>query len=305
MKQITIGQLNFFQNDYYGDTGFFKTIRVMNTLNKCTNNKYIYANCLNEECDVVLYSLYDTKENLKNVKGHPLFIYWTDELLCCGADQVWDNPFGYYKDNNLSMGFYDDSDDNMFFPLFVESLRDMMHAKTWYPQDNPKTKFCTFCASNEGFYEHNFRVETVKYINANYKQITCCGKVLNNTNGEYLPYDFIEAIKYHDNYKFNLCFENCHSTGNLTYITEKIVNAYRYMTVPIYWGADRVTEWFNQDSFINCNGLTKEQILEKIKEVDNNDELYEYMRHQNPLKYDYDYYEYFVKKLDKFINDHI
>ena len=45
--------------------------------------------------------------------------------------------------------------------------------------------------------------------------------------------------------------------------------------------------------------------ISKIKEVDNNDELYEYMRHQNPLKYDYDYYEYFVKKLDKFINDHI
>ena len=29
------------------------------------------------------------------------------------------------------------------------------------------------------------------------------------------------------------------------------------------------------------------------------------MIHQNPLKFDFDYYEYFVKKLDKFINDHI
>ncbi len=305
MKTIKIGQINFYKDNTWGDTGYNKIIKIINILNKISENQYIYGECLKEECDIVIYSLYDISENLKNIKGNPLFIYHTDELLCCGADQVWDNPFEHYKKNNLSISFYDDSDDNLFFPLFVESLPDMLHAKNWYPQNFSKTKFCTFCASNGACYEAQFRTNVVKYVSSNYKQITCCGKVLNNTNNEYLPYDFVDAIKYHDDYKFNLCFENWSSSGNLSYITEKIVNAYRYMTVPIYWGAERIIEWFNEDSFINCNGLTEQQILEKIKEVDNNDELYQYMLHQKPLKYDYDYYEYFVKKLDKFINDHL
>ena len=77
------------------------------------------------------------------------------------------------------------------------------------------------------------------------------------------------------------------------------------MTIPIYWGAERITEWFNEKAFINCNGMNEQEILEKIKEVDNDKDLYDYMIHQNPLKFDFDYYEYFVKKLDKFINDHI
>lgn len=301
MKTIKIGNINFYKNDLWGDTGYNKVIRMINTLNKFSENKYEYGDCIKENCDIVLYSLYDKLENLKNVKGHPLFIYHTDELLCCGADCVWDNPFEYYKNNNLSISFYDDSDDNLFFPLFVEPIDDMMHTREWYPRNFNKTKFCTFCASDAGFYEHQFRIDTVKYISENYKQITCCGKVLNNTNGEYLSWDYVEAIQYHDDYKFNLCFENCHSSGNLTYLTEKIVNAYRYMTVPIYWGAERVTEWFNEESFINCNGLNEQQILEKIKEVDNNEELYQYMLHQAPLKFDFEYYEYFAKKLDKFI----
>ena len=305
MKTIKIGQINFYKNDLWGDTGYNKVTRMIDTLNTFSENKYVYGDCLNENCDIVLYSLYAKIENLDTVKGQPILIYYTDELMCCGENWIFDNPFEFYKRNNLSISFYDDSDDNLFFPLFVESLKDMMHAKEWYPQNFNKTKFCTFCASNGNFYETQFRTNVVKYISENYKQITCCGKVLNNTNGKYLPYDFVEAINYHDDYKFNLCFENAASSGNLSYITEKIVNAFRYMTIPIYWGAERITEWFNQKAFINCNGMNEQEILEKIKEVDNDKDLYDYMIHQNPLKFDFDYYEYFVKKLDKFINDHI
>ena len=169
-----------------------------------------------------------------------------------------------------------------------------------------KNKFCTFCALNQSYYNANFRTELVKYISKNYKEITCCGKVLNNTNGEYLPYDLYEASVYHNNYKFNLCFENNESDGNLTYLTEKIVMAYLYNTVPIYWGAKRVTEWFNPESFINCNGLTYEEILNKIKEIDNDKEKYQYMLNQQPMIEDsYMIYLSFIKKLNKFISDNL
>ena len=79
-------------------------------------------------------------------------------------------------------------------------------------------------------------------------------------NKECCPRNFEDAVKFHLPYKFNLCFENTTSSGNLSYITEKISNAYWYNTVPIYAGSENVTKWFNPKSFINCNGLSIEEI---------------------------------------------
>ena len=306
MKTIKVGQINFYKNDLWGDTGAIRINDTINALNKISKNKYAYYDCEKVKCDIVFYSIYDRLERLKLVKGNPLFIYWTDELMCGGPNNVLDNPFEFYKNNNLSISFYDDSDNNLFFPFFVLFLDQMYDMKKTYANANiTKNKFCTFCASNAAQYHATYRTELVKYISKNYKEITCCGSVLNNTNGEYLSHKYWEATEYHSNYKFNLCFENYESSNNLSYITEKIINAYTYNTVPIYWGAERITEWFNKESFINCNNLTYKEILEKIKNVDNDDELYQHMLHQKPLKYDFDYYEYFIEKMDKFISAHI
>ena len=87
---------------------------------------------------------------------------------------------------------------------------------------------------------------------------------------------------------------------------EKIMNAYTFNVIPIYWGSDRINEWFNKNSFINCNGLSFEQIVNKIKEVDNDNDLYNYMINQYPFnKPVEDLLKYFICKTDKFIYDHI
>lgn len=303
MKILKIGQINF--PEKYGKITF---ISIINDLNKVSKTiKYEYEDCLTNECDIVFYSLYGKIKELENIKGTPKLIYWTYEHMCQGMDFVKTNPFEFYKRNNLSISFYDDSDDNLFFPYFVLYLVNMIdiQGKNIKLFDN-RNKFCTFCAGNESIYNANFRTNFVKYVSSNYKEITCCGKVLNNTNGEYLSYDYYTASVYHNNYRFNLCFENAESSNNLTYLTEKIVMAYTYNVVPIYWGAKRVIEWFNPESFINCNDLTYEQMLNKIKEIDNNEELYQHMLHQNPM-YDnpYNIYLQFIEKLDNFIIKHI
>jgi len=308
MKTLKIGFINFYTNESFGDSGYYRIYRLVELLNQYTNHKYEFCdNCKEHECDIVFYSLYDKIENLQLVKGNPNFIYWTDENTAVGANKIFNSdPFLFYKNNNLSMSFYDDSNDNIYYPYFALFFDDYRTSLNYKINLNDKNKFCTFCALNEDCYNAQYRTNLVKYISKNYKEITCCGQVLNNTNGKLLPWDLEEKIKYHNNYKFNLCFENSPSLGNLMYITEKIINAYIYKVVPIYWGAERVNEWFNKDSFINCNGLTYDEILEKIKEVDNDNELFNYMINQYPFIQSVDELEkYFICKTDKFIYDHI
>ena len=309
MKLIKIGQCNFYPsiND---EIGKWRANKLIQYLNKFSNKyKYEYSDCFIDECDIVLYSLYRDINNLKKCKGNPIFIYWTDELSCGGHN--WgelnsNSPYIFYKQNNLSISFYNDTIDNCYFPYaFWDFYTSVINSYNNRDFNIKKTKFCTFCASNEIMYNAKYRNSIVKYISNNYKEITCCGKVLNNTNNEYLPFGEA-AILYHNEYKFNLCFENEYSQNNPMYITEKIMNAFVYNVIPIYWGCENINEIFNENAFINCNGLTEQQILEKIKELDEDDNLYNDMIHEYPFKYrSINYEEFFFEKLYKFIENNI
>lgn len=309
MKEIKVGQINFYINDYFGDTGEYRIKVTCDKLNIVSNNyKYVFVDCKTCEADIVFYSLYNSLDNLKNIKGSPILIYWTDEYLCPGTvDKVWDNPFEYYRNRNLSISFYDDSENNLFFPYAFQFYDDYVRMKQYFNNSYiGRNKFCTFCASNSFLYDANYRNDIVKYISEQYKEITCCGSVMNNTNNEYLPWDVKERLDYHKEYKFNLCFENTYSSGNIIYFTEKMMNAFVNNVIPIYWGAERVTEIINPNSFINCNGLNKDEILKTIIEIDNNNELYDYMINQpifvnNEIDYSY----FYIKNLDRFISEHL
>lgn len=308
MKEIKVGQINFYINKIWGDTGEYRIKMIIDYFNKFSNNyHYEYYDCKTTCCDIVFYSLYDIIENLNMCKGSPLYIYWTDEYSGIGANKIFDNPYKFYKKNNLSISFCEDNSDNCYFPYGFLDYDNVINSFNNIKVDiNNKTKFCTFCASNYDLQEAIYRVNTVKYISENYKEITCCGAVLNNTNGVYLPWDLNERINYHIPYKFNLSFENEKSRGTDKYITEKIMNAFIYKVIPIYYGCDKITDFLNKDAFINCNGLTHEEIINKIIEVDNNNELYEYMINQYPFKYrSLNYKEYFFEKIMKMIESHL
>jgi hypothetical protein len=58
-------------------------------------------------------------------------------------------------------------------------------------------------------------------------------------------------------------------------VTEKIMHAFGAGCIPIYWGTQDVLMDFNPKAFINANDYkTFEGVIERIKEIDNNDELY-------------------------------
>ena len=306
MKTVKVGQLNFWSKEGE-DTGIHTIgeylIPLMN--NYSTQYKFEFVeNCYENECDIVFYSLWGNLSNLQKCKGNPIFIYYTIENKAIGDDKITDmEPFDYYKGNNYSISFYDDSETNCFFPYFilfwwlVRWKRD--YGKTIYVNDKPK--FCSFVAKNADIYHAKFRTDLVSEL-MNYKHVDCWGPVLNNTNGQYLPFFYEDAYKIMKDYKFYISFENEPSTGNLSYITEKIMWPYFYRSIPVYWGSDRVTEWFNPNSFVNCNGLTQEEIIKKIIEIDNNDELANYMLNQYPFKDPYvNYEELFSRKVTSFV----
>lgn len=61
----------------------------------------------------------------------------------------------------------------------------------------------------------------------------------------------------------------------LGYCTEKIIDAFRTRTIPIYYGDKNIEKEFNKDAFINCsNKKDIDKVIEKIKEIDNDEELY-------------------------------
>ena len=82
-------------------------------------------------------------------------------------------------------------------------------------------------------------------------------------------------------YKFMITFENVCSNG---VITEKIYNAFKANTIPIYWGNKDICKVFDKDSFINCHDFKDfDSVIECIKKYDEDDSLYESMLNKKKI----------------------
>lgn len=101
------------------------------------------------------------------------------------------------------------------------------------------------------------------------------GKAFNNVGGP-VP----DKAKFIQNYKFNLAFENTSAKG---YTTEKILEAYGYGTIPIYWGDPQIENYFNPQAFLHLRSLKDLKYLEeKIEYLLSSFEEYKKM-YEEPL----------------------
>ena len=73
--------------------------------------------------------------------------------------------------------------------------------------------------------------------------------------------DKLEVLRQ---YRFSLCFENL--TRNNGYVTEKILDCIGAGTIPVYWGADNITDYIPKECFID------------YRDFNDFDRLYRYMR---------------------------
>lgn len=151
------------------------------------------------------------------------------------------------------------------YVLYPEACEKALVKHTLSDEEYKKhTKFCNYVISNA--LSAPDRSKMIDVLES-YKTVDSGGKYKNNVGGP-----VADKIEFEKNYKFTMAFENSSSNG---YTTEKIMEAFAGATIPVYYGSPDIAKEFNPKAFINCHDFDSfEDALEKIKEIDNNDELF-------------------------------
>lgn len=158
-----------------------------------------------------------------------------------------------------------------FFDNFFYPDRTNLSEKVAREKIRSGLKFCNFLYSNP--VAHPYR-DNLFYKLSEYKKVDALGRHLNNTGigGTGFAGHARESVNLKENYKFSIASENCGFQG---YTSEKILTSLQAHTVPIYWGDPDVDLVVNPKCFINCNDFdTLDEVLQKVKEIDNNDDLW-------------------------------
>ena len=209
---------------------------------------------ISDEPDWLVYSVFGT-EHLKY--NNCVKIFYT------GENQAPDFNLCDYA---LGFDYIDFGDRYMRLPLWLlypNDIHAMLH-KHERPTLDSKTDFCSFVVSNP--HGNETRAKFMDML-SEYKQVHSGGRWRNNVGGP-----IADKLAFQKKHKFSMAFENTIYPG---YTTEKLVQSFAAQTVPIYWGDPRVAETFNNEAFINCNDYPDlESVIERVKEIDQNDVLW-------------------------------
>ncbi len=163
-----------------------------------------------------------------------------------------------------------------------------------------KTKFCNFVYSNPNCKKRN---DFFKKL-SKYKKVDSAGRFMNNV-GFNLGLNVEDKWNFLKPYKFTISFEN---KERPYYTSEKIYEAMKVDSLPVYWGNPYINLDFNTKSFLNYYDYgSDEELIERIIEIDKNDDLYvEYLKQpffvNNELN-EYVKKENIMKQLEYIIND--
>lgn len=218
------------------------------------------------EADFLIYGPFGFKHTLfKKVK-----------IFCTGENRVPDwNACDYAFTHEMI-----DSSRHFYLPYYAIGIlansvaRDEMlnrPAITHEDMERNPRKFCNFIYRNHACKARNRLFRKL----SEYKQVDAAGSLFNNI-GYRIEYGIDEngkdrKVTFQGQYKFSFSFENERHPG---YQTEKITDAFRARTIPIYWGNPKVMEEFNPSSFLCYHNFSSEQaFIERIIEIDQNDDL--------------------------------
>lgn len=124
----------------------------------------------------------------------------------------------------------------------------------------PNKDICVIISNPSGIVRNTFLDELEKFVTIDY-----AGHYKNNIGGcisyGYNSEEFLNFIK---DYKFIVTMENSKED---TYITEKIIHGLLSDIIPIYWGSNRIFDYFNDKRIINLNSI--ENIHNTINQIIN------------------------------------
>ncbi len=259
------------------------------------NHRYIkrleqyYDLVITEKPDFLFYTVFG--DNFKKY-NNCVKIYFTGEVVAPNFNQC-----------DYAMGFdYINFEDRYHrYPIYFYEVDEKMNDKSNITDDMAKRKFCNFIYTSEATgIGCQIRKEFCQKL-SEYKHIDCPGKVLNNMPNEILdkPGETYKEskLRFQKDYKFTIAFENNSYNG---YTTEKIAQAFAANTIPIYWGDPEVTRDFNPKAFINCADYNSfDEVIERVKELDNNDEEYLKMLREPAMRESYKFNK--QQELDDFL----
>lgn len=184
--------------------------------------------------------------------------------------------------------FYDPTDIKDAGDLTFENVAIMTREEL-----SAKTDFCSFVYSNSlADPKRKVLLDTL----SSYKKVNSGGKYLNNVGGP-----VAQKLAFEMKHKFSIAFENSSRDG---YTTEKLPAALAARTIPIYFGNPNIGLEFNTKRFINVHDFPSfAAVLERVKEIDQNDDLYLQIVNEPILATGFHYADT-LKDFDKFL-DHI
>lgn len=123
-----------------------------------------------------------------------------------------------------------------------------------------KTKLISIVASAKQMTPlHLFRAETARELKRR-----GLADAMGTSVGEY----FDKISDAFDDYRYNVAIEN---DATKYYFTEKVLDCFASMTVPVYFGATEIGHYFNEDGIIQIKEPTIECVLETIKQCSEQD----------------------------------
>lgn len=242
-----------------------------------------------EEQSYVFLELFQKRYRQERVTNNPDVVFYADRIKKKQRKVDFNSPgvkVWYTGENHsppprfdYSFSFEPTTDTNFQLPIFARCKYyfDFLNQteRNRY-QQTKKHRFCNF------IYRNRQAQERIRFCKRFQKRahIDCPGEVLNNmpnfTREGRRARDWLtDKLKFISQYKFTIAFENERSEN---YVTEKLFDPLYVGSIPIYWGAPNVGEFFNPDSFINVSDFDSfDDVIQYVKEVNNNDELYNKM----------------------------
>lgn len=220
------------------------SIHIDNAISSDVDENKINYGWVCESSDIVTSSVHYVKSNLDDCKKKFKYIFTHDKNLL-----------------NI---------DTDFFKYTLGSTRPWIQEKKIYE----KTKLCSFIVSNKKWTKgHNYRLSVLeKYKN----MVDFFGR---GTVRE-LPWTIMNDGKIESgkllglrDYMFSFVFEN---TNYETAMSEKVTDCFAVGTIPIFWGAPDIGDFYNTDGIIMYNDdfdfsiLTSEYYYSKMESIKDN-----------------------------------
>lgn len=182
-----------------------------------------YDIIIEDDPDILFYSCF----------GHDNIKYNCTKIYYCGENMPSAN--GYSIDMNKSVV----RDNHLYFPLYAlnehydyKCIENLQYDDSLYDR-----KLCSAVVSSP-VNDYRNRMIRQNWVDGR-------GFIFNKR----IP----NKEEFISQYKFNLAMENSNSYG---YCTEKIVDAFKARTIPIYWGNQIPPEDFNANSYIYLPNIT-------------------------------------------------